>query len=80
MKDLCDKFDITQSFSSKCWPYENKCIESFHSSIEKEEIFRNIYSNYEDTKKSIFEYIEGWYNSKRLNSDLSYANTNEFEL
>lgn len=27
MKDLCNKFNITQSFSGKGYPYDNACIE-----------------------------------------------------
>ena len=60
MKDLCNKFNITQSFSEKGCPYDNACIESFHAVLKKEEIYRNIYKNYEDAKKVIFEYIEGF--------------------
>ena len=37
LKDLCKEFSIVQSFSKKGCPYDNACIESFHSSIKKEE-------------------------------------------
>lgn len=33
LKELCKKFNIIQSFSKKGCPYDNACIESFHSSI-----------------------------------------------
>ena len=36
LKELCKEFNITQSFSKKGCPYDNACIESFHSSIKKE--------------------------------------------
>ena len=39
LKELCEKFNSIQSFSKKGCPYDNACIESFHSSIKKEEIF-----------------------------------------
>ena len=39
LKELCEKFNIIQSFSKKGCPYDNACIESFHSSIKKEEIY-----------------------------------------
>lgn len=35
LKELCKKFNIIQSFSKKGCPYDNDCIESFHSSIKK---------------------------------------------
>ena len=37
LKDLCKEFSIVQSFSKKGCPYDNACIESFHSSIKKED-------------------------------------------
>ena len=40
---LCKEFNIIQSFSKKGCPYDNACIESFHSSIKKKEIYRNTY-------------------------------------
>ena len=35
LKELCKEFNIIQSFSKKGCPYDNACIESFHSSIKK---------------------------------------------
>lgn len=54
MKNLCNAFDITKSFSQKGCPYDNVCIESFHAILKKKEIYRNVYQNYEDAKKAIF--------------------------
>jgi len=34
-------------------PYDNACIESFHSSIKKEEIYRNTYCTLEQTNIAI---------------------------
>ena len=48
-----------QSFSKKGCPYDNACIESFHSSIKKEEIYRNTYRTFEEANIAIFKYIEG---------------------
>ncbi|MBO3326979.1 IS3 family transposase [Clostridium perfringens] len=39
-----------------------------------------MYINYEDAKKSIFEYIEVFFNSKRLHSSLGYKTPNEIEF
>lgn len=80
MKNLCNEFNIIQSFSQKGCPYNNACIESFHAILKKKEIYRNIYKNYEDAKKTIFEYIECFYNSKRLHSALGYNTLNEIEF
>ena len=65
LKELCKEFNIIQSFSKKGCPYDNACIESFHSSMKKEEIYRNTYRTFEEANIAIFKYIEGWYNRKR---------------
>ena len=70
LKELCKKFNIIQSFSKKGCPYDNACIESFHSSIKKEEIYRNKYRTFEEANVAIFKYIEGWYNRRRLYSSI----------
>ena len=35
LRELCKEFNIIQSFSKKGCPYDNACIESFHSSIKR---------------------------------------------
>ena len=55
LKELCNKFKITQSFSKKGCPYYNACIESFHSSIKKEEIYRNTYQTFEEANIAILK-------------------------
>lgn len=62
MKSKCEEFNILQSFSKKGCPYDNACIESFHASFKKEEIYLNKYITFDDARISIFRYIEGWYN------------------
>lgn len=48
MKHLCEKLNIIQSFSKKGYPYDNACIESFHASLKKEEVYT---TTYKDLKK-----------------------------
>ena len=66
------KKKIHHSFSRKGCPYDNACIESFHSLLKKEEIYCKVYKDSEVAYKSIFEYIESWYNRKRIHSSLGY--------
>ena len=77
---LCKEFNIIQSFSKKGCPYDNACIESFHSSIKKEEIYRNTYRTFEEANMAVFKYIEGWYNRKRLHSSINYMTLDQCEL
>ena len=80
LKDVCNEFNIIQSFSKKGCPYDNACIESFHSSIKKEEVYRNTYRTFEEANLAIFKYIEGWYNRKRLHSSINYMTPDQCEL
>ena len=80
LKEICKKLNITQSFSKKGCPYDNACIESFHSSIKKEEIYRNTYRTFEEANIDIFKYIEAWYNKKRLHSSINYMTPDQCEL
>ncbi|WP_410747327.1 IS3 family transposase [Clostridium neonatale] len=80
LKEICKKLNITQSFSKKGCPYDNPCIESFHSSIKKEEIYRNTYRTFEEANIAIFKYIEAWYNKKRLHSSINYMTPDQCEL
>ena len=66
------KNKIRHSFSRKGCPYDNACIESFHSLIKKEEIYRHNYRDSKEAYDSIFEYIESWYNRQRTHSSLGY--------
>ena len=66
------KRKIRHSFSRKGCPYDNACIESFHSLLKKEEIYRKTYNDSSDAYQSIFEYIESWYNHRRKHSSLGY--------
>ena len=59
---------MIHSFSRKGNPYDNACIESFHSVLKKEEIHLHTYQDSKEARRAIFEYIEGWYNRKRIHS------------
>lgn len=67
------------SFSRKGNPYDNACIESFHSVMKKEEIYRHTYQDYEECRKALFEFIESWYNCQRIHSALGYKTPQQVE-
>lgn len=50
--------EMIHSFSRKGNPYDNACIESFHSVLKKEEIYLHTYQDFKEAKLAIFEYIE----------------------
>jgi len=70
---------MLHSFSRKGNPYDNACIESFHATLKKEEVYTNVYYDFEDAQRAIFEYIESWYNRKRIHEALNYMTPQEKE-
>ena len=63
---------IRHSYSKKGYPYDNSCIESFHSVLKKEEVNLKKYKDSKEAYNAIFEYIESWYNRRRIHSSLNY--------
>lgn len=66
------KYKMTASYSNKGCPYDNACIESFHSILKKEEVNRVIYYDFAAARLELFKYIESWYNRKRIHSSIGY--------
>ncbi len=56
------------SYSKKAYPWDNTCIESFHSLIKREWLNRFKIRDYDHAYRLIFEYLEAFYNTKRIHS------------
>lgn len=63
---------ITQSMSRKgnCW--DNAVAESFFKTLKTEWTNKFVYKDLNEAKKSIFDYIERWYNTQRKHSAIDY--------
>lgn len=70
---------MQRSYSHSGYPYDNACIESFHSLIKREWLNRFNIKNYNHAYRLIFEYIETFYNTVRIHSHCDYMSPNEFE-
>ncbi|MEL3959892.1 IS3 family transposase [Lysinibacillus endophyticus] len=70
---------IITSMSRKGNCYDNACIESFHSVIKRELVFHEKYKTRDEAKKSIIEYIVGFYNYKRIHSYTNYMSPIAYE-
>jgi len=75
----CRAHGITQSNSRKGSPHDNAAKESFFASLEKERLRRRTYATHEQARSSIFQYIEEFYNRRRLHSTLGYRSPDEIE-
>lgn len=67
-----NKYEMLQSHSRKGCPYDNACIESFNSILKKERVNHIKYYDYETAQIDIFEFIEAWYNRKRIHGSIGY--------
>jgi putative transposase len=70
---------ITQSMSSTGNCYDNAVTESFFHTLKTELTHWNNYKTREEAKRSIFEYIEIFYNRGRIHSTIGYLSPVEFE-
>nr|WP_297767928.1 integrase core domain-containing protein [uncultured Butyrivibrio sp.] len=70
---------MQRSYSHSGYPYDNACIESFHSLIKREWLNRFSIINYKHAHRLVFEYIETFYNTVRIHSHCDYMSPNEFE-
>ena len=67
------------SYSKKAFPWDNACIESFHSLLKREWINRFKIRDYQQANRLVFEYIEAFYNTKRIHGCCGYMSPNDFE-
>ncbi len=70
---------MTRSYSKKGYPWDNACIESFHSLLKREWISRFKIKDYKHAYKLVFEYIETFYNTVRIHSHCNYESPNKHE-
>ncbi len=67
----------SMSRKGDCW--DNAVAESFFASLKTERVFFKKYRTRDDARQDIVNYIEMFYNSKRLHSYLGYVSPREFE-
>lgn len=69
-----------QSMSRKGNCYDNAITETFFHTLKTELVHRTKYRTREEARRSIFEYIEIFYNRKRLHSAIGYNAPVEYEI
>ena len=68
----------SMSRKGNCW--DNAIAESFFHTLKTELVHQNQYKTRQEARRSIFQYIEGYYNLTRMHSSLDYKAPNEVEL
>jgi putative transposase len=76
---LSRKHQLICSMSKKGDCYDNAAMESWNHSFKVEAIHGERFKTRSDAKHQVFEYIEVYYNRKRLHSRLGYLSPEAFE-
>lgn len=74
-----EKFKMVASMSRTGNCYDNACIESFHSLLKKEFVYCTKFRTKTQAQQEIFEYIELFYNRKRIHGSIGFISPNQFE-
>jgi putative transposase len=76
---LMKRYGMVCSMSRKgdCW--DNAVVESFFHTLKTERTNGNIYRTRDQARRDVFDYIEMFYNSRRLHSFIGYESPNDFE-
>lgn len=77
--EVLKKYNFIPSYSRKGCPYDNACIESFHSILKKEEVNQVKYYDFNSARLALFQFIESWYNRRRIHSSIGYFTPQKYE-
>ena len=78
-KELLKANCYLQSMSSKGNCYDNAITESFFGTLKTELVHHEIYATRDEARKSIFKYIEIFYNRNRIHSALGGLSPEQYE-
>lgn len=76
---LLHSYKIVPSMSAKGNCYDNAAMEAFWSTLKTELTHGLLFRDLAEAKLAIFDYIETFYNPRRLHSALGYQSPVEFE-
>ena len=79
MRRRLRRHKMRQSMSGKGNCYDNAVVESFNDKLKQELVHRHVWPTKSGAKTAIAEYIERFYNAKRMHSALGYVTPNAFE-
>jgi len=68
---------LSVSRKGECW--DNAVAESFFATIKRELTNDSAWPTRAGLHRAVFDYIEGWYNTRRLHSALGYLSPSEYE-
>lgn len=78
-RDLLSHYGLIASMSRRANCYDNAAMESFWSTFKMERLYRRQPADSNELHRSAFEYIEGFYNTRRQHSSIGYLSPLDFE-
>jgi len=78
-KELLDQQGYRQSMCATGNCYDNAITESFFGTLKTELIFHHKYDTRDEARKSIFKYVEMFYNRTRIHSSLGGLSPDQYE-
>ena len=75
----CREMGVRPSMGSVGDCFDNAMCESFFATLECELLERRNFKTQIEARLAVFEFLEGWYNSRRRHSALGYLSPAEFE-
>ena len=79
-QDALAQIGAVQSMSRKGNCYDNAAMESFFKTLKAELLQGMAFESAREARQLVFEYVEVFYNRRRLHSSLGYLSPEEFEL
>ncbi|MEV6059965.1 IS3 family transposase [Nocardia asteroides] len=70
---------IAQSMGSVGDSYDNALMENFFSTLKTELVYRNTWRTRDQAENALFAYIDGWYNTQRIQKKLGWRSPDEYE-
>lgn len=78
-RDFLTSNNLVPSMSRRGHCLDNAVVESFFHSLKTERVKRKIYEDRNTARADLFNYIEMFYNRKRLHSHLGHVSPDEYE-
>jgi len=78
VKGLLTHYGLRQSFSRVGKPGDNAWSESFFANLKKEAVHWTQFKTKEEAQEAMFAYIEGFYNTKRVQKRLGYLSPTQW--
>ena len=54
-------------------------MENFFSTLKVELVYRRSWRTRDEAENALFTYIDGWYNTRRIQRELGYLSPDEYE-